>query len=72
MVVPVMGSAERDREFVTDLAPQRAGLGEPKMVGIGRASAADQTGLRGHEFEMGLVAMAARLADGEFAFLDLR
>src|SRR5665213_2899313 len=70
VVVPVVGSAQGDREFVADLAPQRAGLGEPQMMGISRASAADQTGLRGHEFEVGLVAMAARFADGELAFLD--
>ena len=40
------------------------------MVGVCRASAADQARLRGHEFEVGLVAMAAWLADGELAFLD--
>jgi hypothetical protein len=40
------------------------------MVGVCGTSAADQTRLRSHEFEVGLVAMAAWLADDELAFLD--
>jgi len=32
MVVPVMRSAQGDREFVADLAPHRARLSEPQMV----------------------------------------
>ena len=70
VVVPVMGSAQRYRELVADLAPHRAGLCEPQMVGVCGASAADQTRLRGHEYEVGLVAVATWLADGELAFLD--
>src|SRR5216684_7021781 len=34
MVVPVMRSAQRDREFVADLASHRAGLSESQMVGV--------------------------------------
>jgi hypothetical protein len=34
MVVPVMGSTERYRELVADLASHRAGLSEPQMVGV--------------------------------------
>ena len=41
--VAVMNSAQRYGEFVTDLAPHRTGLGELEMVGVGRASAANQT-----------------------------
>jgi hypothetical protein len=70
MVIPVMRSAKRHRELVADLTPHRAGLSEPQMVGVGGASAANQTRLRCHELEVDLVAMSARLADGEFAFLD--
>jgi hypothetical protein len=40
------------------------------MVGVGGAPPADQTGLRCDEFEVDFVAMVARLADGELAFLD--
>jgi hypothetical protein len=53
MVVAVMGSAQRYGELVADLEPHRAGLGEPQMVGVGGASSADQTGLRGNELEVG-------------------
>jgi len=41
MVVPVMRSAQRDREFVADLASHRAGLSESQMVGVSGASAAN-------------------------------
>jgi hypothetical protein len=40
------------------------------MMGIGGASAADQTRLRRHELEMGFVALPAWLADRELAFFD--
>jgi hypothetical protein len=45
MVVTMMRSAQWHREFVADLSPYRARLGEPKMVGFGRASAANQARL---------------------------
>jgi hypothetical protein len=60
--------AQRYSELVADLAPDRAGLGETQMVGIGRASAANQTGVGRHELEMAFVAMPLWLADGELAF----
>jgi hypothetical protein len=41
MVVPVMRSAQRDREFVADFASHRAGLSESQMVGVSGASAAN-------------------------------
>ncbi len=41
MVVPVMRSTQRDREFVADLASHRAGLSESQMVGVSGASAAN-------------------------------
>ena len=70
MVVPVMRSAQRYGEFVADLASHRAGLSEPQMVGVSGASPANQTGLRCYELEVGFIAMAARLTDGEYAFID--
>jgi hypothetical protein len=51
MVVTVMNSAQRYGELIADLEPHRAGLGEPQMVGVGRASSTDQTGLRGNELD---------------------
>jgi hypothetical protein len=65
-----MGPAQRDRELVADLASHRARLGEPKIVGIRGASAANQTRLRCDELEVAFIAMPARLADRKLAFLD--
>jgi hypothetical protein len=65
-----MNPAQGYGEFVADLASHCAGLGEPQMVGVGGASAAHQTGLRGNELEVGLVAVPTRLTDREFALLD--
>jgi len=45
VIVSVMGPTERDRELVADLASHRAGLSESKVMGVGRASSADQTWL---------------------------
>ena len=70
MVVTMMRSAQGNCELVADLASHRARLGEAKMVGVGRTSAANQTWMRRDEFEMALVAMPAGLANGEFALFD--
>jgi hypothetical protein len=70
MVVPVMRSAQRYREFIADLASHRAGLSEPQMVGVSGASAANQTRLRCDELEVRFIAMPTRFADRELAFLD--
>jgi hypothetical protein len=48
VAVPVqfamVGPAQRHREFIADLARQRAGLREFQMVGIRRAAAASKAG----------------------------
>jgi hypothetical protein len=44
MQIAVVDAAQRHGELVTDLAPQRAPLPKPDVMGIGRPSAADQTG----------------------------
>ena len=41
------------------------------MVGVSRASSADQTRLRGYEFEVGFVAEPPRFADRQHALVDL-
>jgi hypothetical protein len=71
MVVAVMGSAQRYSKLVADLEPHCAGLGEPQMVGVGGASSTDQTGLRGHELEVGSVAESTGLANRKYTFVDL-
>ena len=41
------------------------------MVGVGRASRANQTRLRSNESEVGFVAKPTRLAEGQHALVDL-
>jgi len=41
-------------------------------MGMGGLPAANQTRLRGHEFQMGFVAVTALGRDDEFAFVDAR
>jgi hypothetical protein len=45
-------------------------LGKSQVVGVGGASPADQTRLRGHEFEVGFITQSTWLAEGELAFID--
>jgi hypothetical protein len=71
MVVTVVGSAQRYSELVAHLAPHRAGLGEPQMVGVSGASSTDKAGLRGYELEVGFVAKSTGLADRKYTFVDL-
>ena len=71
MDVAVMDPTERYRELIAYLQSHRAGLGEPQMVGVGGASPADQTGPRCNKFKMGFVAEPTRLANCEYAFIDL-
>ncbi len=52
----MMEPAERDREFVADLAVQRARLREAKVMCFGGRAAADDAGLHGDEFAVLLVA----------------
>jgi hypothetical protein len=51
---------------------QRPGLREPQMMRIGGLPAANQTGLRGHEPQIGFVTQPFGLGDGEKALIDLR
>ena len=71
MVVLMVRPAQRHGEFVADLAPHCALLGEPQMMGISRASPAYETQLRCHELEMRFVTMPAGLADRKHALIDL-
>jgi hypothetical protein len=57
----MMAAAQRDDEFVADLAPKSTMLREPKVMRIRRLAPAHQTGLPGHEFAVSLVADPTRL-----------
>ena len=63
--LPMMGAAERDGVFVTDLLGHRLRLGKAKVMGVGRGPAADQAGLLGDELEVARVSAAARMLDQE-------
>ncbi len=56
-----MQAAERDGEFVADLAAERADLSEAEAVRVARLSLANEAGPRSDELDVGLVAVAARL-----------
>lgn len=57
----MVAAAERHGELIADLAPQRAALCEPQMMGVDRFAAADQARLFGDESDVVLVADASRL-----------
>ena len=66
----MMPAAEWNRELIADLAAERAGLGESKMVWIGGLAAAQQTRLLGDIAQMLPVAIAPWGSDREDALVD--
>ena len=70
MQLPVMAAAERHREFVADLQPDRPWLGKPQMVRIGRLPSADKTGLGSDKLQVCLVAQPLGFGERELAFVD--
>ena len=67
----MMTAAERNSEFVADFETPCSGLRKLQVMRIGWLSAADETGLRSHEPQMGCVAKTLGLGDGENALIDL-
>ena len=67
----MMGSTERDRKLVADPTPQGARLHEPQMMRVRRAPSADKAGLCSNELEVRTVAVPARFAQRECAFVDV-
>src|SRR5262249_8183663 len=63
-------SAERDSELVTYLAAQRAGLGEPEMVGVRGLAAAHETRLLHDIAKVLAAAIAPRGSNREDALVD--
>lgn len=62
--------AQRDREFVTDLEAETAGLRQPQMVRVTGLAAADEAGLFRNEPQMLLVPQPFGFGEGEHAFVD--
>src|SRR5262249_27643976 len=63
-------SAERDSELVTDLAAQRAGLSESKVVGVRGLAAAHEARLLRDITKVLPVAIAPRRRDCQHALID--
>src|SRR4029077_4131541 len=66
----MVSSAERDSELVTDLAAQRTGLGESKMVGVRGLAAAHEARLLGDIAKVLPVAIAPPRRHTEHALID--
>src|SRR5215467_1667569 len=63
-------AAERDSELVTDLAAERAGLRESKMVGVRGLAAAHEARLLGDITKVLPVTIAPRRRDCQHAHID--
>ena len=61
MQIAVVDAEQRHCELVADLAPKRARLPKPNVMGIGRTPAADGVGLRAHDVSMRFIAFADRI-----------
>jgi hypothetical protein len=73
MQFAMMTPADRDRVFVADFSPERAGLGEAKMMRVGRGASAYDARLPGDIFTMLLIAQPNDLGrDTAAAGADLR
>ena len=66
-----MGPAQRNSEFIADLPAESAGLGKPKVMGVRGPAPAQNAGLGGHELQMCAIAIPARFAQCEGAFVDV-
>jgi len=71
MQLAMMTAAERYGELIADFETERSGLGKAQVMRIGRLPAAHETGLRGHESQMGFVTQPFGLSYGQNAFIDL-
>jgi hypothetical protein len=67
----VMGAADRDHELIADPAPQCLRLGKSQVMRIRRPTSTQQAGLRRYELQVSMIAVAARLAQREGAFVDM-
>ena len=68
----MMAPAQRYRELVADLAPERPALGKAEMMGVTGTTAADETRLVRHVPYMLAVADSAELGQGKHGFIDPR
>lgn len=71
MELPVMISAQRDRELVADFHAERPWLGKAQVMRVGWLAPAYKAGMRRYKSQMRLFPDSFRLSDGERAFVDL-
>ena len=67
----MVGAAQRHRKLVADPAAQGPRLHESEVVGVARLPPTEEAWLRRHELQMGAIAVAARLAQGKGALVDM-
>jgi hypothetical protein len=67
----VMRATERHRELVADFAAQGPRLHEAQVMRLGGLPLAPKARLRRHELQMGAIAVTARLAQRQSAFVDM-
>jgi hypothetical protein len=70
MDLAVVASAQRNRELIADLAPERSALGESQVVGIGGLPAANEARLRGDVAHVVTIANPAGFGQRQQAFFD--
>jgi hypothetical protein len=68
---PMVGTAERHREFIADPPSHRSRLYEPQMVSVRGLSPTQQARLRRYELQVGAIAVAAWFAHRKGAFVDM-
>jgi hypothetical protein len=66
----VVATAERHRELVAYLAPERGMLGKAEVMSVRRLAATEEAWLLGNESHMSLVAHPARLRNRESTLID--
>jgi hypothetical protein len=71
MNLAMVTTAQRDREFITDLAAERPALREAHMMGIRWLAAAHQARLIGNEPDMIAVADSPRFRKCKYALVNL-
>src|SRR6516225_10164485 len=72
MHLAMMTTAERDRELIADLTAECRRLREPQMMGVCRATSANEAWLFGDGFHMLAVADPAQHGQRQDRFVDTR
>ncbi len=67
----MVGPAKGYRELIADPTAQRARLRKSQVMSVRRPASAQQAWLRGHELQVRSIAVAARFAQCERAFVDV-